>query len=100
MILAESPPWVTGFFTAIAILIFFGAKKLFKGKSKDSDLTQNEKRIFNKELNVKNKNDMLERIDYWVDKSDFAEAKKLTDLYIEYNGIDSDIQKRKNFLNK
>jgi len=100
MFLAESPPWVTGFFTAIALLIFFGFKQLFKGKPKDSNLTQNEKRIFNKELNVKNKNDMLERIDYWVDKSDFSEAKKLTDLYIEYNGIDSDIQKRKDFLNK
>lgn len=68
--------------------------------NKEPELTENEKRIFNKELNVKNKNDMLERIDYWVDKSDYKEAKKLTDLYIEYNGIDNDIEKRKIFLNK
>lgn len=68
--------------------------------NKEPELTDNEKRIFNKELNVKNKNDMLERIDYWVDKSDFKEAKHLCDIYLEYNGTDVNIEKRKEFLNK
>ena len=76
---------------------------LFKSgisSKKRPKLSENEKRIFNKELSVKNKNDMLERIDYWVEKSDFIEAKKLTELYIEHNGIDNNIEKRKSFLNK
>ena len=68
--------------------------------NKEPELTENEQRIFNKELNVNNKNDMLERIDYWVEKSNYIEAKTLTEAYIEYNGIDNNIEKRKSFLSK
>lgn len=76
---------------------------LFKSgisSTKGKKLNENEKRIFSKELDVKNKNHMLEVIDYWVEKSDFTEAKKLTELYIEHNGIDNNIEKRKSFLSK
>jgi hypothetical protein len=99
-LVSSSPPWVIGLFSAIALGIFYLVKSLFSSSSKPEYSSSNEERIFEKELNVKNKSDMLERIDYWIDKSNFQEAKKLTNLYIDYNQSDENIQRRATLINK
>ncbi len=72
----------------------------FLFNEKQPELTEREKQIFNKELSVKNKSDMLERIDYWIANNNIAEARKLTYLYINHNEKDDDILKRLNLINK
>jgi hypothetical protein len=72
----------------------------FLFNEKEPELTEREKQIFNKELSVKNKSDMLERIDYWIVNNNTAEAKKIAYLYINHNEKDEEILKRLNLINK
>ena len=62
--------------------------------TKKSDYSESEIKILSKNLNVKNKTDMLERIDFWLTKKEIFEASKLINLYTENNGTDENISKR------
>lgn len=77
----------------IILIEFFN---LFFGKSKNEkniDKSSREYQILSKKLDVNNRADMLERISYWIEEKDFSEAKKLSDLYVQYNSYDLEIQK-------
>ena len=76
-------------------VILFELFNLLFGKSKeDKNIDKNSRdyKILSKTLHVNNKSDMLERISYWIEQKDFSEAKKLSDLYINHNGNDKQIE--------
>lgn len=77
-------------------VILYEIFKLLFGKKDNNnnnniDKNSRDYQILSKTLHVNNKSDMLERISYWIEKNDYAEAKKLSDLYIHHNGLDKHI---------
>ena len=77
----------------LKVILYELFKLLFGKKENDNNIDKNSRdyKILSKTLHVNNKSDMLERISYWIEKHDYAEAKKLSDLYIHHNGYDRQI---------
>lgn len=88
---------------AVVVAVFY---LIFKGLfSKAKEATSKTKHIedpetFNEQLDVKDKNGFIKRIDYWIDNKDFEEALNLCNIYNEYNENDPDIIKRIKYIKK
>ena len=88
---------------AVVVTVFY---LIYKGlSSKVKEVTSKTKHIeepetFNEQLNVKDKNGFIKRIDYWIDNENFEEALNLCNIYNEYNENDPDIIKRIKYINK
>ncbi len=84
------------FVVAIGYYIF---KSIFSSAKKSLSKTNHiqETKVMDR-LDIRNKQSILDGIDHCTDIGENQEAIKLCDMYVEYNGFDEDIEKRKNYI--
>lgn len=85
----------------IATLIYYIFQSLFSTTKNVSSKTSHfqESHVMNK-LDVRNKQSIIDGIDYLTDIGKYEEALKLATQFSEYIGYDEDLEKRIKYINK